>query len=149
MIETKAKLLMETIPKERIQKIESESSTGGNIWSRDFLGFKKVLQLLTHKAKVRWERILREVLTDFHEIYIEIFLRAILNLNATVNVDLTISPDMLEKISNQLKVNIVYFVCENGQIFNKVEYGKYKYDLKIGYMKADEKYAFFEKMPRD
>ena len=101
------------------------------------------MQLLSHKAKVRWERILRETINEFHNIFIEIFLRAILNLNASTIADITILPKDLGKISAQLKVSICYFDCENGAILNKVEHGDYKYEIKIGYMKADEKYAFF------
>ena len=54
MIDTKAKLLMETIPKEKINTIDPDPTRSGKIWSKDFLNFKKVMQLLSHKAKVRW-----------------------------------------------------------------------------------------------
>ena len=51
------------------------------------MGFKKMMQLLSHKSRVRWERILREVITDFHEVYVDIMLASILNLSASNMID--------------------------------------------------------------
>lgn len=70
MMETKVKLLMETISKEKIKSLSNTSEASDQIWSKDYLNFKKTMQLMAHKNRVRWERVLREIFTDFNELFI-------------------------------------------------------------------------------
>lgn len=148
MLEAKMKLLIESAPKEEIQKIGSDASKSANIWSNNYHGLKKITQLFSHKGKVRWEKILGEIIVNFHQIYISIFLRAILNEGSESSA-LAVTPERLPKIANQIKFTITYFDYENGVTENKVTHGSFKEEIFLGCLVEEKKYAYFEKLPQD
>jgi hypothetical protein len=71
MIEAKSKLLIDAVDDNKICDRAK--------WERCQKEWKKVMQLLSHKAKVRWEKILSNSVTSLEEDFTEVILKAIMS----------------------------------------------------------------------
>jgi hypothetical protein len=107
MVETKSKLLIDAVEENKIQdKIK---------WERCSKEWKRIMQLLSHKAKVRWEKILSNSITSLEDDFTDVVLRAIISSNST-NIPNLFSNirENIEQFSNILKISIYYFEMNKG-----------------------------------
>jgi Sec7-like guanine-nucleotide exchange factor len=89
-------------------------SVGGSkeAYDRNIKEWKKIMQLLAYKTKVRWEKILNSSIMALDNSFFDLIFKCVCNTSADLNLTFergngTLRTKCLEQVSNWLKINIV------------------------------------------
>lgn len=77
IIETKSKLLIESVSEAKI--------TDKNAWERSVGQWKRVMQLMNHKARVRWEKMMSIAIIELDSDFLDVVLRSIVQASANLH----------------------------------------------------------------
>lgn len=85
-------------------------------WERSVKEWKKIMQLLSHKTKVRWQKILSNAVSGLDDDFLEICgMKSLMNSNIAWQNMNEGKDEILDQISSQLKIRIKYFELEKGE----------------------------------
>lgn len=101
---------------------------------------------MNHKAKVRWEKMMNISITSLEPEFLDVVLRSILQSSSQMQTIFANFASNIEVTSGLLKVSILYEEYEKGTCLKKIQAGDTKYQIKIGYLKHENTYAYYDKL---